>query len=245
MEKISYVVRNEKYDIPCLAYEPSCEIKGAVVCLHGFGGDKDSSAVRMLGERLTERGYAVVCFDFPAHGKSGADDKMLTVENCVNDAVCVSADAENKYGSISFFATSFGAFVLTNMLKKPYFKGVKAVFRSPAVKMAETFLFPVCNLTYVELKSVGEVECGFERKMSLGYDFYLDLKSNDITNAVFDNDVLMIYGDCDDVVRPDDMTAFAEKRDNVQVKIIRGADHRFKGNGQLEEVISLAADFLS
>lgn len=245
MKKIDYTLAGEKYDISCISYEPEGEVRGAVVCLHGFGGDKDSSAVKMLGEKMTECGYAVVCFDFPAHGKSGAKDKMLTVENCVNDALNVSTNAKNKYGSISFFATSFGAFILINMLKKPCFKGSKAVFRSPAVKMADTFLYPICNLTNVELRRKEFVECGFERKIRLGYDFWLDLESNDITDASFDNEVLMIYGNCDNVVRPVDMAKFASARENIKVRIINGADHRFKGKGQLEEVISASSEFLA
>ncbi len=245
MKKIEYTLAGEKYDIPCVAYEPSGEIRGAVVCLHGFGGDKDSSAVKKLGEKMAERGYAVVCFDFPAHGKSPAKDDMLRVENCINDAITVSANAENEYGGICFFATSFGAFILANLLKKPCFKGVKAVFRSPAVKMADTFLNPICNLTIDELKKKSAVECGFERKIKLGYDFWLDLESNDITDASFDNEVLMIYGNCDNVVRPEDMAEFASARENIKVKIINGADHRFKGKGQLEEVISASSEFLA
>ncbi len=244
MKILRYTVSGEKYDIPCIAYEPDRDACGAVVCLHGFGGDKESSAVKRLGMVMAELGRSVVCFDFPAHGESQAEDSELTVENCINNAVTVSANAESKYGSISFFATSFGAFVLINILERSYFKGSKAVLRSPAVRMEGTFLSPICNLTIAELKDIGTVECGYERKMRLGYDFWLDLSRHCVGGAVFENKTLMIYGDCDDVVRPADMTAFAAERANIKTKIISGADHRFKGKGQMEEVIKTAARFL-
>ena len=245
MKTLRYSINGELYKISCISYEPESEAGFAVVCLHGFGGDKESSAVRRLAEKINERGGAVVCFDFACHGESEADESMLTVENCVRDAKNVYAIAKNKYGRVSFFATSFGAFILINMLKGAEFKGIKAVLRSPAVKMESTFLKPICNLTSAELKSKEYVECGFERKMKLGYDFWLDLKNHNIDDAFFDNEVLMIYGDRDDVVSPCDMAEFARKRENIQVKIIKGADHGFKGKGQLEEAIDAAVDFLT
>lgn len=246
MKALSFSVKGEKYNISCISYEPeSSEADFAVVCIHGFGGDKKSSAVKRLAEKITECGGAVVCFDFACHGESEADESMLTVENCVCDAKSAYTFAENKYGNVSFFATSFGAFVLINMLKSADFKGIKAVLRSPAVKMENTFLSPICNLTSAELENTDHVECGFERKMKLGYDFWCDLKNHNIDEADFDNEVLMIYGDRDDVVAPEDMAEFARARENIQVKIIEGADHRFKGKGQLEAVIDAAVDFLT
>jgi len=245
MKVLRYHISGEKYNVSCISYEPKDAADFAVVCIHGFGGDKESSAVKRLAEKITERGGAVVCFDLACHGESEVDESMLTVENCVHDAKSVYAFAENKYGNVSFFATSFGAFVLINMLKSVDFKGIKAVLRSPAVKMENTFLKPICNLTSAELKNADHVVCGFERKMKLGYDFWIDLKNHNIDDAVFDNEALMIYGDRDDVVSPCDMAEFARKRENIKVKIISGADHRFKGKGQLEEAIDAAVGFLT
>ena len=131
-----------------------------------------------------------------------------------------------------------------NMLKTLDIKGVKIVLRSPAVKMADTFLSPICNLTVDELKAAEKVECGFERRMKLGYDFWEDLSQHSIDGVEFENKCLMIYGDRDDVVKPSDMAEFAAVRDNVDVLIIEGADHRFKKKGQLEAVIAASAEFL-
>lgn len=246
MEEIRFELKGKLYNISCIAYEPTKRASEfAVVCLHGFGGDKESSAIKRLAERITEKNGAVIGFDFAAHGESEAGDEMLTVENCVEDAKTVYAYAKNKYGNADFFATSFGAFVLINLLKTVDFRGVKAVLRAPAVKMENTFLSPICNLAIDELKREKFVECGFERKIKLGYDFWLDLKNNSVDDVFFDNEALMIYGDRDDVVCPDDMEQFASQRSNIKVKIISGADHRFKGKGQLEDAILAAVDFLT
>ena len=245
MKILRYDISSGKYNINCITYEPEvCACQFAVICLHGFGGDKESSAIKCLAQAITDNGGAVVAFDFASHGKSEADEKYLTVENCVSDAKAVYAYAKNKYSKVDFFATSFGAYILINMLKSADFKGIKAIFRSPAVKMENTFLSPICNLTSAELKKQGVVECGFERKMRLGYDFWEDLKEHSIFDAEFENNALMIYGDRDDVVSVEDMKAFAHSRDNIKVKVIEGADHRYKGNGQLEKAIEAAVEFL-
>lgn len=238
-------IMGEKYNISCIAYEPfERGAEFAVLCIHGFGGDKKSSAIKLLGEKITEAGGAVISFDLASHGDSEADEKMLTMENCISDTKTVYAYAENKYGRTDLFATSFGAFILINMLKTLDIKGSKAVLRSPAVRMADTFLSPICNLTIDELEMAGTVECGFERRMDLGYSFWQDLTRHSIVDATFENKCLMIYGDCDDVVKPSDMETFARGRENIDVLVIEGADHRFKKKGQLEAVIAASAEFL-
>ncbi len=246
MKAWQYSVRGQSYNISCVEYTPNDNSAHfAIVCMHGFGGDKNSSAIKMLAECITHKDGAVVAFDFASHGKSEVNEDMLTMENCISDAKTIYAFAENRYGKADFFATSFGAYVLINLLKNADFKGVKAVFRAPAVKMADTFLKPICNLAIDELEKNKYVECGFERKMKLGYSFWQDLKNYSVDDAIFGNETLMIYGDCDDVVSPAHMAEFAENRSNIKVRIISGADHRFKGKGQLKEAICSAVDFLT
>ncbi len=251
MRKKYFNVAGEEYSISCVAYEPEVQADNVIIALHGFGGDKESSAVLRLAEMACERGAAVVAFDFPSHGKSEADEHFFTVENCINDGCNIYAFVENEYfyegnakGKIHFFATSFGAYVLAQMLKKPYFKGVKAVFRSPAVRMDKTFVEIIANSTIAELANGKMIQCGFERKLTLGNDFYLDLRDHSLDKVYFDNEVLMIFGDRDDVVQPEDMEAFACDRSNITVKVIRGADHRYKAPGHLDGAIFASVSFL-
>ena len=251
MRKAYYTVEGEKYSIPCLCFEPEgVKAEKAVIALHGFGGDKESSAVFKLAEAATLKNYAVICFDFPCHGASPVNEEYFTVDNCISDAERIYAFAEEKYfsdieskGKIHFFATSFGAFVLANMLKDDIFAGNKAVFRAPAVMMHETFENVLSNYTVAELAKGAVAECGFERKIHLGYGFYADLKDHALRNVFFSNSVLMIYGDRDDVVSPAHMAAFAEARPSVKTKIICCADHRFKKKGELDLVVKYSMDF--
>ena len=246
MKTERFTVTEKNYNIDCISYLPDNTIKSVTLCLHGFGGDKMSSAVKRLGKMLTEKNSAVVCFDFPAHGKSELDSESLTIENCIAHTKAVADHIKKTYGDkteLNFFATSFGAFVLLNMLKADPYPHSKILLRSPAVKMEETFLSPICNLTEAELKKTEKAECGFERKMQLGYSFYLDLKNHSLDTIDNTNNMLMVYGDCDDVVKPEDMSGFAD-RNGINRIVIEGADHRFKKAGQLDAVIKIAAGHL-
>ena len=56
-----------------------------LLCLHGFGGDKDSTVIRNLIPCFSGCGFNIVAFDWPAHGESEMADEELTVENCLAD----------------------------------------------------------------------------------------------------------------------------------------------------------------
>ena len=80
-------ISGDFYNIRAIVFEPKdMAAKFAIVCMHGFGGDKSSSAIKMLAEGITNSGGAVIAFDFASHGESEADENMLTMENCISDA---------------------------------------------------------------------------------------------------------------------------------------------------------------
>lgn len=61
-----FSIPQSRYNISCKLYAPSSEVpRLAVLGVHGFGGDKESSALQALGNVLTAHGGALLCFDFP------------------------------------------------------------------------------------------------------------------------------------------------------------------------------------
>ncbi len=56
--------------------------------------------------------------------------------------------------------------------------------------------------------------------------------------------VLILQGDRDDVVLPEDTAAYAEKN-RLRVVWFRGSDHRYQNPGDLEKIISETREFLS
>ena len=233
------------YDIPIKRYEPEGDVSGTVVAVHGFGGDKESTAVRALAERMTERGYAVIAFDLPGHGESRADEYFcaancrLDLENVYDHACELYPGAERR----AVFATSFGGYI--TLLSLDALPGnVRIVLRSPAVDMRDTFerMLPV---PLEKFKREGFAEMGFERKLNVPYAFYTELCENDISNTDMQRKMLIIQGGMDDVVLPEHISRFCGVNPGAELEVIENAGHRFKRRGEIETLVSLAEGYIT
>lgn len=242
--KISYEMIHGIYDIPVKRFEPEKKTRGYVIGAHGFGGDKESSAIEALAEKITERGLAVLAFDFPAHGESSADNYFCLL-NCRLDLAAVRDFADELYPDSErrgIFATSFGGYVtLLSLDSLP--PDMKTVLRAPAVDMRSTFesLLPVTPEQY---RKTGFAEMGFERRVNVPYGFLGELRENDISQKDMQREMLIIHGSRDDIVLPEHIQRFCEANPRAKLKVIDGADHRFKGEGELEAAIAAAADYI-
>ena len=217
-----------------------------LLCLHGFCGDKNSSVIAALMENLDQYGVGVLTFDWPAHGNSIAKDEDLTVENCLSDIDAVLECIQDKWVlPVSCFATSFGGY-LAMLYRNKHLKAFeKTVLRSPALKMAQTFL-SFCSADEIERFQDGEaLTMGFDRKMQISYSFYESLMKNNAYEAPVSNpeQLLILQGDCDDIVMPYDTATYAE-RNGIRLVWFRGSDHRYKKSGDLNQIIKLTRDFL-
>ena len=233
------------YDIPIKRYEPDSEVKGFIVAVHGFGGDKESSAIKALAERMTKRGHAVIAFDLPGHGESRADEYFCTANCCLDLAKIFthSCDLYPDTDKKAVFATSFGGYItLLSLDTLP--EDVCIVLRAPAVDMRSAFerMLPV---TIEEYKRTGFVQMGFERKLNVPYQFYATLCENDISQTDMQRELLIIHGSRDNIVLPEHISRFCKANPKARLELIEKADHRFKGKGEIERVISLAQRFIT
>lgn len=231
------------YPIRCKRFLPdSADVRCVILGVHGFAGDKESGALVLLAEKTAPFGACLVCFDFPAHGDSPADESALTVKNCMRDLLTVAAHCRGAYPDADkcLFATSFGGFV--TLLCSGELTDFRVVLRAPAVTMPE--LLPgVLGVTPEEFREKGAVECGFERKMTLPYSFYDELRRFDVFDRAYSEPMLILHGDADDVVPPADVRRFCAAHPGMRLQTIHGADHRFKKPGELEAVARYATDF--
>ena len=110
------------YNISVRTYLPTGNIKEIIIAVHGFGGGKDSSAIRLLAEKMVKENFLVICFDFPSHGDSEVEADKLTIDNCINDIETIEQYIKDKFGKnlkINIFATSFGEYItLLKIIKK-------------------------------------------------------------------------------------------------------------------------------
>ena len=231
------------YVIKVKRYEPEKAAKGYILALHGFCGSMESGVIRQLGRQMTKRETAVVTFNFPGHGSSDADS-YFSLENCQKDMLDIMRYANRLYGVSeprAVFGTSFGGYVtLLNLKKLP--QNTDIILRAPAVNMKETFENFVSDMA--SFCNKGSEDMGFERKLKVPYSFYTELEKNKIVNHDFNRKMLIISGDSDNVVRSEDIRSFSLNNRHSVLKIIKGADYRFKSKEHIEELIKAVDGYL-
>ena len=231
------------YTIKVKRFEPDKKIGGYVLALHGFCGDMESSFIRQLAKRMCKHDLAVIAFNFPGHGSSDADI-YFSLENCRKDMLDVIRYANRLYGVSApeaVIGTSFGGYVtLLNMSYIPQYTDI--VLRAPAVNMKFSFEKFIADMD--SFKKRGWEEMGFERKIKVPYGFYNELEQNNILERDINREILIVHGDCDDVVLPENMWTFCGCNPLARLEVIGGADHRFKGKGQLEKVFDIIDNYL-
>ena len=232
------------YNISARTYLPTESIKEVIIAIHGFGGDKDSSAIRLLAENMVRKNFLVICFDFPSHGDSEVEADKLTI----NDIEAIEQYTKDNFGKnikINIFATSFGAYIALLKLFKYNTKYNKIVLRAPAIKMDEILKNTLLREPFEIFKRKRVTKLGFRRIMDVPYDFYEELKANKILKIYQNNQKIFIIQGTDDDVAPIKDTKELQALDNKNITLyeIKGADHRMKKNGELEEAINKAKEY--
>ena len=235
MNILNYTIKTNNYDIYCRKYLPESSINQVVIGVHGFAGDKDSSMLYALAQQLCNHHQALICFDFPAHGESKASDDCLRVHNCISDLKLVIKDVKASYPNASYaiFATSFGAYITLLCINE--LEEFDIVLRAPAITIADSFIDIIVPVSKEQFfKDKGAI-CGFERKMFVTTDFYQDLLDYKIPD--FTHPLTIIHGSEDDIIPYQAVCNFVKDNSYITLKTIQGADHRFKKDGELEQVL--------
>lgn len=223
--------------------------KAIIIAMHGFAGDKSSSCIDRVQEMSFAEGIGLVRFDWPAHGESETTGDNLTVQNCLSDLNAVVNHVKEicPNARLIAFATSFGGYL--TLLYNYYHNKVfdKMILRSPALKMYEVMSGSILSGELKDkLNEKGYIDFGYERIIKITSKFVNQLKENDLVKLYGDADlenVTIIHGTEDDIVPISDSIEFA-KIHNCFMCSIKGADHRYKKAGELDQVISFVKMFL-
>ena len=218
-----------------------------IIAMHGFAGDKESSCIAKLENELKKINVGLIKFDWPAHGSSNTND--LSISNCLSDLNTIINYVKNKKRNCSLiaFATSFGGYLtlLYNYYYPNTFKHI--ILRSPALNMHSILTKNLLNETYnTELETQGYFTYGFERLMNVSSEFIDELKKLDI-NSLYQqqemNYISIIHGTNDDIVPITDSISFANIH-HCSIYKIKGADHRYKKDGEIDQVIQISTDII-
>ncbi len=242
------IIKKEIEDINFKIFEPDEEAEKILIAIHGFGGDCESSVIENVAKGLEKQGIVVFSFDLPCHGKDKIKSE-LRLETCFKRIEKIVNIVKQKYKDkqISFFATSFGAYLLLNYLEKNECNFEKIILRAPAIFMHDIFIKKILIEQGYSLEDINNypVELGYERKMICGQDFLNELKMNNLEGFYCDKHIDIIQGDKDDIVNIfDNEKYFRDHFKDYKINYIKGADHRFKNKGEMEQIVSISKTIL-
>lgn len=236
----------EHLRIPCKIYEPDFgAARRCILGVHGFGTGKDTEILTALSEEMGIFGAATVCFDFPAHGENPLQSDALTLGNCVETLLYTAQWAHNRYPDVDFciFASGYGAYVTLIALERleELVGKVKLVLQTPNLRMSDTLLGMV-RMNAEQLKAAGSVTLNAERKFTVSYEFYKQLREN-VALTTYESPMLLLHGELDEYLPLDDMLSFRRINDDCKLVVIPGADHQFHAPGAWDMVVDLTRDW--
>lgn len=224
----------------------NCE--NIIIACHGFGGDKESSAITLLADKIKNDKIGVITFDFPGHGKSEVEADKLTLDNCISDLETVEEYARNQFlkAKIGIFATSFGAYITLLKINRNGHRYASIVLRAPAICMDEILKNAILTESIEKYEEKGYAILGYDRKMEVPYKYYEELLDNRLFNIYNANEaMIVIQGTEDDMAPIEDTIRFIEEK-NTKANLIKieGADHRMKKDGELDKAIYFAREYI-
>ncbi len=245
------MVKNFKISgLAATLYLPSETPKEMVIGIHGFAGDKESSVLIALAKELAEDNITMLTYDLPCHSEN-ISDKPLNLKECIDSVNEAYKYVKSNYGDldISFFATSFGAYILLNFLSDNDVECKNIILRAPAIFMHKTLtdnIMPEFKYTLSDLETPKEF--GYNYPVYVDKTFYNDLVNQKLDERYISKHFLnVIQGKKDNVVSPKDNAEFFENKcsGNYNIYYFENADHRFKNPGELDEIIKISKDILT
>lgn len=250
MEKY-FDINEDEHSVRCKVYynKDLHAVTHWVVATYGFGGNKDNKAVEKFADRITSkyRGYGVVCFDWPSHGKD-ARNRMILSEcldylDLVNRHVMAQPGAEKLY---NYSVSMGGYFTLLYLHEKgdPY---EKIALRCPAIHFCDTMFHHMTEEEKEKLAKKKEVELGYERKVLITQDFLEDLKAHDVSQYEYYDDadrMLILHGTKDEMVPFADSAAFADNN-VIELIPVENADHPFTNPKSMDFAVQKVITFFA
>jgi predicted alpha/beta-fold hydrolase len=249
MEK-NFDINENGFSIRCKLYygKDLHDLHNIVIATYGFGGNKDNKAISKFAERLISKykGYGIICFDWPCHGKDARN--KLILDECMTYLDMVTAYAKEEFHADTIFnySSSFGAYVTLRYLntyqKNPFHK---IAFRCPAIKMYDAINAGVTEDEHDKLAKGKEIIRGFDRKIKLTQDFFDDLRDHDVSKEDFldyADSILMIHGTRDEMAPIEVSREFSENN-VIELIPVENADHPFSNPTYMDFAIQKIISF--
>ena len=224
------------------------KIDQIVIGVHGFAGDKESSVLQAIGEECMKNNTLLITFDLPCHGNND-NAKILSLKDCLKAVEIIESYAQNYKAPISYFSTSFGAYLTLIHIQKSDNQYKSIILRAPAIYMDEVLvnvILPEHGYSGKNLETKA-INLGYAKPLYIDKKFLQELKENRLENIYSKKLFLnIIQGKKDDVVNyKKNEKFFKEKlKDNYKIYYFENANHRYKNPGELEKIVKIFKEII-
>lgn len=212
-------------DINCFRVIPN-NMQQIIIYCHNLGSDC-TWALRFYQE-LYNHQIGIIAFDFPSHGEDCTDFKKFNIGLCLIYLDTVIRYVKRVYPNIkiNLLGSSFGSFIILNRLIRNIERFNTVLLMCPDVDIRTT-LKEQHNLTeeYYENHEYKYL-CG---KFKLYKSTYLEFVNSEIFDnpkITRNNDIYVIYGTDDRVIKPEIMESFCHNL-SIPLTKINNAPHEF------------------
>ena len=247
--KKAFTINEKGNSIKCLMYyaDPRT-VSRAVICAHGFGGNKNSRANERFADYVLKKhkDIVMITYDAPAHGEDVK--RKLSLDDCFEYIEIVTCYAKSRFKTdeIYVYANSFGAYQYLNYIYENGNNYRKLALRCPAVNMYDIITGRITDPDDIKALSRNKpILVGFDNNVRIDNKFLEQLKETDIFARdfkSFSKDIIFIHGTKDSIVDFDLSKKFAEDN-NITFVAVDGADHTFKDPKKMDTAIKEIVDF--
>ena len=228
MQKLSLM--DDEIQLRAILERPNSEPCPLVIVLHGFTSSKDRAHTVAACEAMREAGFATLRFDLYGHGESGGEFRNHTLYKWISNTMAVLdyARSLNFVTDIYLSGHSQGGLVATLVsgMYPDLIKGL--ILRAPA------FMIPRCarqgsllGFGFDPLHIPEEVRV--MKGLTLSGYYIRVAQTIHVEDAIdhFQEPVLLLHGDADEVVPLEDSIEAARRFHNCRLVAIPGETHHY------------------
>ena len=227
---------------------PDREKPPLVIICHGFDGTKTDKKFVELARFLQKEGIATFRFDFEGCGDSEGKFEEMTIEkeasalNSALKAVLKRGDFDSK--RVGFVGYSLGGVVATLFIRNFDFPAKTMVFWSQAFNQKELFKIWHKRSEIKKWERKGFLVKGDKK---LGKEYLKENKNRDwsfLLSEIPGIPIFLIHGKKDEDVPLKFSERLAKSYKNIKLKVLNGADHKFKEFYCRKKLIRLTVGWL-
>lgn len=218
-----------------------------LIMAHGFTSNKNTKNFVKLSEMLSSQYISTFRFDFFGHGDSEGDFSEITISEGVDDILnAINFVKGLGYKKIGLLGSSFGGISSIMASSKTYDLSFLCL-KSPVSNYWEVEKGLRTDEKLKKWKEDGITDYEDDGKfVKLKWSFIEDFDNNNAYEVAKNIIIptLIVHGDKDNDVPYSQSQKLISILPNAKLYTVKGADHRYTGEGQADEMLKAFYDFI-